>query len=153
MPRIMEIYHEARQVQISNGNLHQWAEGYPAREMVCSDIDRGVSYVLEESGSVVGVFVLAGGRDSTYASIENGSWIDDTRDYLTIHRLAADRHVHGVADACFRWCWSQHHNLRVDTHEDNSIMRHCITKAGFRYCGIIHLQNGDPRLAYQKIEI
>lgn len=29
------------------------------------------------------------------------------------------------------------------------IMQHCIRKAGFRYCGIIHLANGDERLAYQ----
>ena len=30
-------------------------------------------------------------------------------------------------------------------------MRHCIARAGFEYCGIIHLLNGDPRLAFQKI--
>ena len=81
-----------------------------------------------------------------------GEWVDDTLPYVTIHRLASTKDSNGVAKACFDWCWSQCHNLRVDTHEDNVIMRHCIEKAGFRYCGIIHLLNGDPRLAYQKIE-
>ena len=57
----------------------------------------------------------------------------------------------GIAAACFDWCWSQSRNLRVDTHEDNRIMRHCIEKSGFGYCGIIHLQDGAPRLALQKI--
>ena len=57
----------------------------------------------------------------------------------------------GIATACFDWCWTQIQNLRIDTHEDNVIMRHCIEKAGFRYCGVIHLLSGDPRLAFQKI--
>lgn len=35
--------------------------------------------------------------------------------------------------------------------EAKSIMRHCIEKAGFRYCGIIYLKSGDERLAFQKI--
>lgn len=35
--------------------------------------------------------------------------------------------------------------------EDNSIMRHCIEKFDFSYCGVIYLLDGDPRLAYQKI--
>jgi hypothetical protein len=30
-------------------------------------------------------------------------------------------------------------------------MQHVISKAGFRYCGIIYLASGDERLAYQKI--
>ena len=38
-----------------------------------------------------------------------------------------------------------------DTHRDNTIMQHLITKHGFTYCGIILLANGDERLAYQKI--
>ena len=32
-----------------------------------------------------------------------------------------------------------------------SIMRHCIEKYGFIYCGVIYLPDGSPRLAYQKI--
>ena len=31
------------------------------------------------------------------------------------------------------------------------IMQHTILKQGFSYCGIIYLESGDPRLAYQKI--
>lgn len=30
-------------------------------------------------------------------------------------------------------------------------MRHCIEKYGFAYCGVIHLLDGSPRLAFQKI--
>jgi hypothetical protein len=47
------------------------------------------------------------------------------------------------------WCFSQDGNIRIDTHRDNYIMRHCILSYGFRYCGIIYLASGDDRLAYQ----
>jgi hypothetical protein len=30
-------------------------------------------------------------------------------------------------------------------------MQGALAKAGFHYCGIIHLLDGDERLAYQKI--
>lgn len=101
--------------------------------------------------AIVGAFAFIPGVDPTYAVVYGGAWIDDELPYATIHRLASTMDSHGVASACFDWCWSQIHNLRIDTHEDNVIMRHCIEKAGFRYCGIIHLLNGDPRLAFQKL--
>jgi hypothetical protein len=49
------------------------------------------------------------------------------------------------------WCFSKDPNIRIDTHRDNKIMQHNILKEGFSYCGIIYLESGDERLAYQKI--
>mgnify|MGYP003296922186 CR=1 FL=1 len=40
-------------------------------------------------------------------------------------------------------------NIRIDTHHDNVVMQRLLKKLGFQYCGIIHLENGDPRLAFQ----
>ena len=40
---------------------------------------------------------------------------------------------------------------RIDTHRDNKIMQHNITKHSFTYCGIIYLLSGDERLAYQYV--
>lgn len=37
------------------------------------------------------------------------------------------------------------------THRDNKPMQHVVEQNGFKYCGIIHLENGDERLAYQRI--
>ena len=42
-------------------------------------------------------------------------------------------------------------NIRMDTHEDNKIMQHLLEKNGFIRCGTVHIFNGDPRIAYQKI--
>ena len=150
----MEIYRQARQIQLDSGNLHQWREGYPSQEIVRGDIDRGVSYVIEDEnsgGTLVGAFAFIPGEDPTYKYIEGGSWLDDVKPYGTIHRLAGMRGCHGIAALCFDWCWRQIPNLRIDTHEDNAIMKRCVEKAGFKYCGVIYLLSGDPRIAFQKI--
>ena len=42
-------------------------------------------------------------------------------------------------------------NLRIDTHEKNIPMQGCLAKNGFARCGIIYLEDGDPRIAYQKV--
>jgi len=151
IPHLMEIYREAREIQLESGNLHQWAEGYPPEDVIRKDIALGQSYVVADSGAIVGVFALIFGKDPTYSHIEGGSWIDDIRPYATIHRLGSLKSSHGVAQTCFDWSWAQIPNLRIDTHKDNGIMRHCLEKAGFRYCGIIYLISGATRLAFQKI--
>ena len=151
LPRLMEIYREAQRKMIVSGNLHQWAEGHPTEAMIRSDIDLGVNHAVVEDGRVVGAFSLFFGKDPTYSVIEGGAWVDDVRPYATIHRIGSCNEARGVAEYVFSWCLGRIRNLRIDTHEDNVIMRHCVEKAGFRYCGVIHLANGDPRLAYQKV--
>lgn len=153
LPQLMRIYREARQIMLDSGDLNQWKEGYPPEDVIRGDIDRGVGYAVEDGDRLVGAFAFIPGTDPTYLRIEGGAWKDDLKPYCTIHRLGSLKDSKGVAEACFNWCWEQSHNLRVDTHEDNVIMRHCIAKAGFEYCGIIYLLNGDPRLAYQKVAL
>ena len=41
-------------------------------------------------------------------------------------------------------------NIRIDTHEDNRIMQHLLDKYGFAKCGCIYVEDGTPRIAYQK---
>lgn len=152
VPRIIEIFEDAREIMRADGNMTQWTGGYPSETAVVADIDGCVGYVMEtDDGSIDGYFAFIPGIERTYLSIEGGQWVDDSKPYCTIHRLASTKKSHGIASACFEWCWSRCPNLRIDTHSDNRIMRHCIEKSGFTYCGIIHLQNGDPRLAFQKV--
>ena len=42
-------------------------------------------------------------------------------------------------------------HLRIDTHADNRPMRNHIAGAGFVYCGIIRVEDGSPRLAYERL--
>ena len=152
MLRLMELFSQAREIMRADGNATQWAGEYPSRDVVLEDIRLGRSFVIEdESGTAVGTFAFIPGIEPTYNRIYEGRWLEDTLPYATIHRLASTRDSHGVAEACFAWAWQRCKNLRVDTHADNHIMQHCITKAGFTYCGIIYLADGAPRLAYQKL--
>lgn len=151
VPRMMEVFSEARGIMRSSGNMNQWIGGYPSEELIRNDISRGVSYVVEDGDAIVGAFAFIPGTEPTYLSIYEGEWVDDSLPYATIHRLGSTRDSHGVAEDCFKWSWEHVRNLRIDTHRDNRIMQRCVQKAGFRYCGIIYLENGDERLAYQKI--
>ncbi len=151
IPRVMEICSEARSIMRADGNMNQWTGGYPSEDVIRNDIDNAVGYVIGE-GYTDGYFAFIPGIERTYLKIEGGSWLDDCLPYCTIHRLASTKCSHGIARTCFDWCWQRCRNLRIDTHEDNRIMRHCIENFGFTYCGVIHLLSGDPRLAYQKIE-
>ena len=67
-----------------------------------------------------------------------------------MHRIAASGVVRGAGSFCVNWAFSRCGNLRIDTHRDNLVMQNMLKKNGFTYCGIIHLENGDERLAFQK---
>lgn len=150
---MMEIFEFGKQIMRTDGNMLQWTGGYPQRELVAAEIGRGNSYVvLADDGVVVATFALILSDDPTYRVIYNGQWTDDVLPYGTIHRIASHPDYHDVARQCFNYAWSVRPNLRVDTHADNRIMQQVLLKAGFRYCGIIHLANGDERLAYQKVD-
>ncbi|HIZ33955.1 MAG TPA: GNAT family N-acetyltransferase [Candidatus Bacteroides merdigallinarum] len=152
LPVLMDLYERGRRIMRSSGNLNQWTHGYPTEDIVKQDIAHGNSYLcLDETGQPVGTFAFIVGADPTYARIYDGQWLDDTQPYGTIHRLAGRADTHGLSAACLEWCYAQVPNLRADTHRDNRIMQHILLKHGFRYCGIIYLQNGDERLAYQKL--
>ena len=152
LPRMMELFDAARGIMRRSGNLKQWTGGYPSEEQIRQEIADGNSYVITQAdGQVVATFAFILTGEPTYARIDGGAWLDDTRPYGVIHRLASTPDSHGIARTCFDWCYQQLPNLRVDTHRDNHIMQHIIAQNGFTYCGIIYLLNGDERLAYQKI--
>ena len=88
--------------------------------------------------------------EPTYATIYDGKWVDDTRQYHVVHRIASMPDAHGVFKSIMDFGFKQECNIRIDTHRDNHIMQHVIMKYGFTYCGIIFLLNGDERLAYQR---
>lgn len=149
IPAIMPVLEAAKGIMRASGNMDQWKDGYPTDETILQDIRNGHGFVLEEDGVLVAYFAFIPSPEPTYSYIEDGAWVEDTLPYHVIHRMGSTPQSHGVFKAVMDWCRAQDTNLRIDTHKDNHIMQHCIAKYGFQYCGIIHLQNGDPRLAYQ----
>ena len=149
IPAMMDLYAQARVFMREHGNPNQWDENYPSRELLEKDIAFGNSYIVEDDEkNLAATFAFIKGEDPTYYGIENGAWLNH-EPYGTIHRLAGNTSYHGIASGCISWCKSQIGNLRADTHEDNKIMQHLLEKNGFVRCGIIHLANGAPRIAYQ----
>lgn len=149
IPAMMDLYAQARVFMRENGNPNQWDDSYPSRELLEKDIAFGNSYIVEDDEkNLTATFAFIKGEDPTYYGIENGAWLNH-ESYGTIHRLAGNPSCHGIASGCIGWCKSQIGNLRADTHEDNKIMQHLLEKNGFVRCGIIHLANGAPRIAYQ----
>ncbi|MGI6220557.1 MAG: GNAT family N-acetyltransferase [Coriobacteriales bacterium] len=148
LPEVDRVYAHGRAIMRESGNPTQWWPTYPEREILLDDIARSQLYVVCDDGRICGAFVYALDPDPTYAVIEQGAWLDD-EPYGTIHRIATDGTRRGLFDAVLAHCRSIRSNVRIDTHEDNAIMRHLIEKAGFEYCGIIYISDGTPRLAYQ----
>lgn len=151
LAEILKIYAHARGFMARTGNPHQWGdEGYPKEELLREDIRKGISYVAEQDGRIETVFVFFIGEDPSYRVIENGAWIQDGP-YGVVHRIASAGRIKGSGAECLRWAFEQCGNLRIDTHDDNRVMQHVLEKNGFVKCGRIYLENGDPRIAYQKV--
>ena len=145
----MDIYAYAREQMKKNGNPHQWGDTNPAEAVIAKDIQNRNSYVLEQDGVLCGVFAFIIGEDPTYQTIA-GQWKQDGV-YGAIHRIASNGRARGIFQHCLQFCESKIPNIRIDTHRDNRIMQHLIEKHGFERCGIIHLADGSPRIAYQKV--
>ena len=153
LEQIMQIYARARQAMKDSGNPTQWGDSFPPQELIEDDIDSNRLFVYLINGQLEAVFAFILGPDPTYAKIEDGHWLNDTLPYGTVHRLASAGKRHGVAADVITWCLEHCESLRADTHADNKIMQHLLEKNGFTRCGIIHVANGTPRIAYQKMAL
>ncbi len=148
VPAILVIFEKARSFMRQTGNMHQWTNGYPDIEIVRADICAEECFVMEE-GDVHGVFTLLSAPDPTYAYIEDGCWLEE-HPYGTIHRIASDGELRGVVQAAVDFALQYHRYLRCDTHRDNLPMQKALERAGFVRRGVIYLENGEPREAYQR---
>ena len=146
---VMEIYAFARQFMAEHGNPNQWKKTNPPRERIEQDIREEKSCVCVEDGEILGVFYFAVEADPTYRVIYEGEWLN-TEEYAVVHRIASAGKTKGVGTFCMNWAYEQFSNVKIDTHRDNVVMQNMLEKNGFSYCGIIHLQNGEERLAFQK---
>lgn len=147
---ILSIYASARNFMMEHGNPAQWGSAYPPRETIFHDIEQGVLMILEDEEGLYGVFALIAGEDPTYQTIQDGSWASASP-YATLHRIASNQRRKGVFNECLEYAKSCYTHLRIDTHEQNLIMRHLILNAGFSYRGKIKVEDGSSRLAYEWI--
>ena len=152
LERVLEIYGIGRQFMRDHGNPDQWNTSYPERATLEDDIEKEQLYVIcDENDHPRAVFAFIHGEDPTYGYIEGGSWITDAP-YGTIHRIASDGTTRGVLSRAVEYVKKQYDHIRIDTHEKNIPMQGAILKNGFEYRGVIYLEDGDPRWAYEYLE-
>ena len=154
--KIMNIIKHA-QAYFKEKGIDQWQNNYPNPEVIREDIKRGYGYVLLKEGEIVGTVAVSFDGEKTYDTIYEGSWISNF-DYGVIHRLAIDNKSKGqglaseIIKEIEKMCLSRKiHSIRIDTHEDNKPMQRLIEKNGFKYCGIIYLNDKSKRLAFEKL--
>lgn len=147
---VMCIYQRARRFMAEHGNPSQWGDNKPAREQIAKDIEQGKSYVCVQGAEIAAVFYFAMEEDATYREIFEGEW-KNQEPYAVVHRIAAAGTVKGAGSFCMNWAAAQCDNVRIDTHRDNTVMQNMLKKNGFEYCGIIYIEDGSERLAFQKV--
>lgn len=154
--RIMQIIADARE-SIGRLGIDQWQYGYPTRDIVKEDVLHTRSFVVDDGGEICATFALMMNGEPTYKKIYCGAWIGDG-EYLALHRIAIDskHRSKGIAEKIVEFLGEYanengYSSIRVDTHTGNVPMRRMLEKNGFEYCGTIHLLDGQPRVAYEKL--
>lgn len=158
LEEIMKIVADAQRFMGAQG-LTQWQDGYPGIEQMRADIAQGICHILRIDGKVAAIASIAQSGEPTYDIIYEGRWRSDGK-YAAVHRVAIsdDFRGMGLSSALFKlvldYCKKQGFDcVRIDTHRDNKIMQKVILGSGFAYCGIIYLEDGNERFAYDTNEL
>lgn len=159
LDQILEIIKDAKKLLRDSGSL-QWngPEGYPDKRDFLEDINNDYLYVIEKENTILGVIALVDGINESYNKID-GSWIDNTNNYISIHRIAVSKDSRGkgisllLLNEALNSAKSRgFSSVRGDTHQLNIPMQKLFLKANFKHCGTIELVEtklDNKRLAYE----
>lgn len=155
---IMGIIKDA-QIHLAHQKIDQWQDGYPTTGIIENDIAKKESYVLvNDENLIVATTMFTTSPEPTYMSLE-GDWLQPvTNQYGVIHRLAirGNQRNKGIAKSVFshfelELAKQNITSMKVDTHRENKGMQHMLKSIGYSYCGIIILESGAERLAFEKV--
>ncbi|MBO3320882.1 GNAT family N-acetyltransferase [Clostridium perfringens] len=156
LDQIVEII-ELSKKYLKETKVDQWQDGYPAKEDLRRDIESGNSYVLTNKDEIVATTVISLDGESTYNSIFNGELITN-EEYIVMHRVAVhDKYKgKGIFKELIKEAESLALNkgissIKIDTHRDNISMQRAVVKNDFQKCGIIYLEDGSERIAFEKV--
>ena len=157
IPSVLGCVRRIKNEYFEANNINQWVGDYPSREIFASDVDKKALYVMYMGEVLIGFGSFLCEAEPTYEKID-GAWLTDGEKYLVVHRLGinSDWHGMGMGTALMgladKICEVKTiPSIRVDTHEANISMQKLLEKCGFTKCGTIYLENGDPRIAYEKV--
>jgi ribosomal protein S18 acetylase RimI-like enzyme len=138
--------------------IDQWQDGYPNEEVILKDMNQNESYIVtNEYGDVIGTTMFTIRPEPTYKVID-GNWLtSEDAVYGVIHRMAVNDKFR--SNGFSKFVFDSFENLliekgiasmRIDTHEHNQVMQGILKNRGYQYCGIINLERGGTRLAFEK---
>ena len=156
LTRIMEIIKDA-QLYLKELGIDQWQNQYPSEETILTDMQNGHGYVLLDEENIIATVAISFDGEPTYEHIYGGAWLSN-QDYAVIHRLAVRKTSKGnglstdimkLTEELCKECSIT--SIKIDTHEQNLGMQHILKKIGYTYCGVIYVEDGTKRLAYEKL--
>lgn len=154
--KVIKIINQAK-VYFKEMKIDQWQDGYPNEEVIKKDITNNNSYVLEKDGDIVATAMFAIERDINYDNIYDGKWLTEN-EYAVIHRIAVNNDYKGlklaaeIVNNAVKICKKNNiGSIRIDTHENNISMQKFLENNGFKYCGVIYLEDKSPRIAFEKL--
>lgn len=153
---IMNVIKQA-QAYFKEQGIDQWQNNYPNVEVISEDIANEHSYVLVKDNNIISTVAVSFDGEKTYEAIYDGEWLTNG-EFAVIHRIAVDNNYKGMGVSSEiiknieKLCLNRGvHSIKVDTHEENLSMQRLLKKNDFKYCGIIYLESGNERFAFEKV--
>ncbi|MFR5266086.1 GNAT family N-acetyltransferase [Clostridium sp.] len=153
---IMKIINEAK-LYFKENNINQWQDGYPDKEVILNDIKNEESFVVINDNKVIGTVVISFKGEKTYNKIYEGTWLSNN-DYAVIHRIAISNEFKGfgigkmIIEETQKLAFEKNiRSIKIDTQKDNMSMQKLLIKNNFKYCGLIYLEDGSERVAFEKL--
>ena len=152
--QIWQILKDAIKRRKKDGS-NQWQDGYPNMEVVKSDIENKIGFVLTQNDTIIGYTAVIINDEPDYINIE-GRWLSD-QDFVVYHRVAVSEEflAKGMAKKMIKliekYALSKNiYSLKADTNHDNIPMMKIFEKLGYSFCGIVYIRK-SPRRAYEKV--
>lgn len=152
--QIWQILKDAIKRRKKDGS-NQWQDGYPNMEVVKSDIENKIGFVLTQNDTIIGYTAVIINDEPDYINIE-GRWLSD-QDFVVYHRVAVSDEflAKGMAKKMIKliekYALSKNiYSLKADTNHDNIPMMKIFEKLGYSFCGIVYIRK-SPRRAYEKV--
>lgn len=153
---IEQIILDAKE-RLKIAGLDQWQGAYPNKDSIKEDIDNGYGYVLTHEHDISAYVACLYGEMPNYSLITDGKWINDNKEYISIHRFAVAQKYLGqgigskfLKEIVLSYQSKGISDFRIDTHPQNKGMQKVITKNNFTYCGKVDADG--ERYAYQLLE-
>lgn len=141
--------------RLGKAGINQWQNGYPNREVVLADIEKGVGRVVCKDEKILAYGAVVYSGEKAYDDLKGGEWLMETHDYATIHRVCVVNEGVGKGYGKVFMLLAEDEvkktfrSIRIDTHPDNKIMQSMVESLNYSYCGTVMYES--LRLAYEKL--